>query len=258
VSASLRALRKRERVIYVRNPLVEVIAAVRFPPVLGLLQEPPSEFQRIFAKEYPLAEFAHSISAVLPGSPQPEKVNLSRTYSFLTPDKSWRINIESNLLALTCQKYTEWRDFRARFAVILNDFFRVYGVGLVTRVGLRYKDVINKAALGLDGATWRELIEPPVLGTVEFFTDDLDKNPGMDFALVLSIPPGSLRVGFSLVQNPDKQVGFLIDTDCFSEDQKPADVGALLDCADELHKYSNSVFQACITDRLHKALQDKQ
>ena len=60
--ASLKQLDRRQRVIYKSNPLVEVIAAVRYPPILALIQEPPSEFQRAFAEQYPLSEVNQTIS----------------------------------------------------------------------------------------------------------------------------------------------------------------------------------------------------
>jgi uncharacterized protein (TIGR04255 family) len=257
-TASLRNLRKRKRVIYKRNPLVEVIAAIRFPPVLSLVQEPPAQFQRQFAEKYPIVEYLQPTLRVSVGQGsdqaegQPPPV---RTYRFSSSDHQWVVSLEAGLLALSCHRYTEWSGFRSRFQEITKAAIAMYRIPVITRLGLRYRDAIFKELLGLENCSWRELFEPGLFGTVDFFTDQIDANPPLNLSMQLSIPVGRLNIGISTVMNPERQSGLLIDTDCFVEKQQPAKDATLIHQANELHKYTSTVFQACISDRLHKTLQ---
>jgi uncharacterized protein (TIGR04255 family) len=176
------------------------------------------------------------------------------TYKFETLDKVWMATVESGQLALTCRNYVQWSDFRSRLADLVSAFVPLYQVSAVTRLGVRFQDVIRKAELGLEGCSWRDLIRPEVLATWHFFTDGLDENPPTNFGLQLAIPPGEVRIGISTVRSEASDVGLLIDTDCYANEVMGADPAALLGRADDLHEYTSLVFQACITDVLHDAL----
>jgi uncharacterized protein (TIGR04255 family) len=254
----LRSLPRRQRVIYGRNPLAEVVAAIRFPPILALVQEPPSEFQRAFAIEYPLSEVTQSLGAVFVGGVPHEGLQnqplTQRGYRFRSQDSAWRVDLEPSLLALSCYNYPEWAQFRDRFKAIIEGLSSIYRIQLITRLGLRYKDVISKGPLGLSGRPWRDLIKPEVFGTMAFFTDDMEANPQTNFSIVLEIPPGQVRIGITAVKNPEGEAGILIDTDCFAEENCALSIDDVMSRANELHEYTSIVFQACITDVLHDAL----
>jgi uncharacterized protein (TIGR04255 family) len=257
-TAALRNLRKRKRVIYERNPLVEVIAAIRFPPILSLLQEPPAQFQRRFAQIYPLVEYLQSAVKVSVGQgsePSESETPQIRTYRFSSSDEQWVVSLEAGLLALTCRRYRDWSTFRSRFRHLLKGVIELYRMPVVTRLGLRYRDAIFKELLGLEGCSWRDLFQSGLFGTVDFFTEDIDANPPINLTMQFSIPAGRMNVGISTILNPEKQSGFMIDTDCFVEEQQPAQLALLVAKANKLHNYTSLVFQACISDRLHKALQ---
>jgi uncharacterized protein (TIGR04255 family) len=255
--ARLRELRQRPRVIYAMNPLVEVISAIRLPLILALLHEPPAELQKRIAKAYPFAEVKQMVPQLFIG-PQPvprgdESIS-GRAYSFANSERTWRITLEPTLVALTCSKYSTWEEFRARFAEILDLIFAIYKVSAITRVGLRYRDIIDRETLKLGNQPWSALIERDVLGTFEYFTNELEGNPPYSATIELTIPPGKVRVQVATVQNATGGDGFLIDTDCYSETERVADARQLLAHSDELHEYTRTIFQACITDRLHDAL----
>ena len=144
---------------------------------------------------------------------------------------------------------------RTRFSELLKVFHEIYDLTVTTRIGLRYKDVINKKQLGVADSPWHDLIRPEVLASFEFFTGDLDDNPPVVATIQLEIPPGKVNVSLSTVTNIEKQIGFLVDTDCYSEETRQFDLGGLMQSADDLHEYTSIVFQACITDFLHKKLE---
>ena len=192
-----------------------------------------------------------------PAGSNPPTPIAQRSYRFRSADNKWCVDLDQGLLALTCFDYPEWAIFRARFDAILAKLIDIYQVRLITRIGLRYKDIISKGPLGLGNRSWRELIKPGVFGTIDFFTDGLDRNPQMDFSVFLTIPPGKVRIGVTSVMNPEREAGILIDTDCYSEESSAASVKDVMDRADKLHDYTSTVFQACITDLLHESLQGR-
>lgn len=253
----LRSYSRRSRVVYAKNPLVEVVAAVQFPDVLALIQEPPSEFQKRFSKDYPLSEIRQLIAALAVGPSEPQKpiTQPGRTYFFSSLDKNWTVSVESKLLALTCRNYREWPEFRKRFKPLLEAMIEMYGIGVISRLGLRYQDVIVRKALGLEGHSWNELLQPEVLRSFAFFTDEIEQSPPMSASIELGIPPGKIKIALSTVISQEtKDEGLLIDTDCFAEKNIPADVDEILKQADDLHTYTGLVFDACISDTLHQAL----
>ena len=58
------------RVIYQRNPLIEVICQVRFPPVLRIDVEPPAAFQEAIRDEFEVLSEDAGIEAPLPIPPE--------------------------------------------------------------------------------------------------------------------------------------------------------------------------------------------
>jgi uncharacterized protein (TIGR04255 family) len=126
----LRDLNPLPRVVYADNPLFEVIAAIRFPPVLTLLQEYPADFQRRLGSTYPLADVNELTSPFSPGGrveePSPRAPTILRQFRFLSHDRSWMISLESTLLALTCTNYKSWDDFAPRFNEVLELAFELY------------------------------------------------------------------------------------------------------------------------------------
>lgn len=235
---------------------------MRFPPILSLIHEPPVDFQLRFAEAYPVAELSVTrpiliVQGAAPGvqPPAPDKPMESTTnFRFCTRDKAWSISIEAGLLALSCARYREWKEFRERFAEVLTGFLEMYKVPLATRVGLRYRDVINRQELGLQDVSWNRLLRPEVLSTFLFFADELDETHPANMVMELDIPPGRVRIGISTAKSSTKGAGLMIDTDCFLDGQMDASTDGLMKKADEFHDYSHVVFQACISDTLHGSL----
>jgi uncharacterized protein (TIGR04255 family) len=253
----LKKLSVRPRVFYRRNPLVEVIAAIRFPPVMALLQEYPAQLQNLFSRDYPLAEVSEQFAAMAIGAADQHSATVpsGRQFRFQDLEKQWTISLESNIFALTCTKYKRWEEFRDRFNGALNQFAQVYQLPLITRFGLRYKDVIDLTALELEGRAWSDIVRPEVLQTFEFFTEDTSKLSAFQCSLILEIEHGTVRIVLGTITGPNKQVGLLIDTDCYVEPANFTSTSDVHNRAEQFHAYSGRIFQGCITDYLHNVLQ---
>jgi uncharacterized protein (TIGR04255 family) len=236
---------------------------VRFPPLLELWQDVPAKFQRLVAEDFPFAEVGErvlSIKLMNEGAGAGDPRELQRIFKFRSEDSKMVISLESELLALTTSEYRRWEIFLPKFRSVLEAFFTVYSPPMFNRVGLRFQSVLNRELVQMAGASWRDLISHPVLATAEYFADTIDELPAMEIALMLDIDPGKLRVHLNTVHlnavgNDKKEVGFLIDTDCFVDSEKFRSVDEVIKRIERLHGYSGRIFQACITEAVHNKLQ---
>ena len=68
----------RDRVIYGRNPLQEVVCQIRFPRLLDIDAEVPARFQSAIAEDYPLLAVRSVFQLTVdPGSPQGNRIKSS-------------------------------------------------------------------------------------------------------------------------------------------------------------------------------------
>jgi uncharacterized protein (TIGR04255 family) len=258
--ATLRDLKPRIRSIYGRNPLAEVIVAVKFPRQLTLEQQLPVELQASIKDRYPILQLKNFAAYPLPASlteatAPNQALFVSKQFEFLSEDKKHQVSVTPDLLALTTTSYTRWEDFIERFSAVFSSFCSIYEPPLFTRVGLRYKDIIDKAALGLATMPWDRLINSDLLRPFTFFSLDLDKNPDFTATVGLELGDAQMRVNYGFVQGPEKQTAFLIDTDCYVDPATLREPKDAMGAVEGLHKYTSLAFSSCITDELHSALQ---
>jgi uncharacterized protein (TIGR04255 family) len=247
-----------ERVIYDRNPLIEVVFQVRFPRFLAIETEPPSEFQKLIFKGFPIYEQRQVFQIMLSAGPAEQRPaeNQAKTHAFLTADRVYTVTLASDNLAVSCSKYSKWDDFIKVVTEMLTAFCQTYRLPIFTRVGLRYVNVLNRDSLGLETRSWSELLKPHIAGdflgpalTEEQFTS---KNT----ILTLKLSDGdNLLMRHGLVtQVQTNKIAYLVDSDFYNEEQRNADVDSTLAVADRLHTYSGRLFKWCISDLLHEAM----
>ncbi len=163
-----------DRVIFKKNPLEKVICQLRFPPILKIDKEIPSEFQEKIREKFPKYELLEEPNIPLPpelkSSDPSNIVNMAfsslgnKNHKFSTEDDSWDINLKRTFLALTARNYESWEDFWEKLQDPLNALLNIYKPSYYSRIGLRYIDVINREALGLKETSWNDLLIPQVLG----------------------------------------------------------------------------------------------
>lgn len=267
-------IRPTERVIYDNNPLVEVLCQVRFDRVLALGQSEPVDFQIDFAsKHYPSLRIEHTSTiqismaggqAPLPVQPEAiQSFNASSIYHFSSLDGKRTVSLSAEFISFSCTEYQSWDVFKTQLQDILETFSKHYPYALVRRIGLRYKDLISREALGLEETKWNDLLTPIVSGVFE--SEALDESPSINELTViqqasqtmLQMNGCSLLLQSALLHSaeaPPKQA-FLIDTDHFVEQLDfQFSIQAILERAEKLHSNAYSVFRHCIKDKLHVAL----
>src|SRR5687768_11704205 len=140
----------KARVLYTRNPLEEVICQLRFPTILRITSEPPAKFQEAIRQQFPvLNERRDSPIKGLPAELRaifPTELlggASSVAFDFVSEDESLTASLTKDFLALSARKYERWEDFRKVLLDVWGAVCQEYKPAFISRVGLRYRNVIK-------------------------------------------------------------------------------------------------------------------
>lgn len=241
----------RERVVYERNPLVEVVCQVRFPRILALEERVPADFQLALGSNYPHVE-TREMFPVFPTDSQPLSKRV--IYDFSTADSRYKVSIGSDFLSVSTAQYERWEHFVAHVEKALKSLEEVYAPPMFTRVGLRYQDVVIRRKLGLEDVPWTELIRNTALGLLAEDAIPDDDVVDAQAVTVIKLAAGKVACRYGLQYVPDMQeTGFIIDTDFFCENETYGSHDAL-DLLRQYNVAAGRAFGWFINERLHAAL----
>lgn len=232
---------KVDRVIYQRNPLVEVLGQLSFHDRLEIGDGVPSHFQRNIRQVYPYYQ--------VQGEPGTERV-----HQFVSDDEYWRASLGTHFIGLSTTKYEQWEEFVARLEFLRETAQELYQIEAYTHVSLRYIDVIQRSALGLDNRPWAELLTDQIgLITDERINSRIawhrqETRLALDDNTMMWL---RVAAGAADQTDEDEQVA-LIDLEFF--DSNPTEASNARTRLDSLHEYSGRAFRGCITNTLHEAL----
>lgn len=260
-----------DRVKYAHNPLAEVVCQLRFDRLVELDSSEPAAFQAALSSSaYPARSVEESVSISLIAKNGPVNVPQlptppTRVFQFATADSSSRVSLCSDFLALTTNSYESWGDFQPRMFELVELLAKSYPNAVPKRLGLRYKDVIEREALGLEGIPWHELVQPFLLGPLApgALSDDSipEESEIGNFLLQsrLKVEDCMLLLQSTLLRSiNDNRQAFLIDGDFFTEEaacsEMLRDASVFTDVLDKLHTNAGALFRRCITGKLHHAL----
>ena len=238
------------RCIYDENPLAEVICQLRFPEILSIQANIPAVFQEAIRHIFP----KYTVRAeVLPGKSPP-----GSNYQFMSADGTWRVNLTSKFISLSCSKYTCWEDFADMLDKPLAAFIQIYKPAYFERVGLRYVNFISRQSLNLSGVEFRELMNPCYLGILadEAVSESATLRCSVDVETALRggcrakihAGPGKVNRNGKI----DPEVKFIFDQDLFMAGNIPVNTSA--GALHTLHSQSYGIFRGAITDMLHNAM----
>ena len=253
----------RERYLYRRPQLMEVICQLRFPTILSIGARDPVDFQEAIRQDFPqykrLQEQPQPKLTGAPGSVRVEEGERITNYQFLSADGKWKVNLTNNFIALATPAYTKWEDFAAKLDLILAQFIPIYRPAYFERVGLRFINAFSRKALDLEGVPFRELFQPGYLGLLgeEDVREEGFARAGQDVELSIS---GGCRVklhaGPGMVQRgnvKDGEVRFILDNDVFMNGKLP--VAQCAPALQTVHIQADRIFAGAITERLHEAME---
>jgi uncharacterized protein (TIGR04255 family) len=249
------------RVVYKTNTLEEVLCQLKFPPILRIESELPTTFQDQISADYP--DFQEG-----PISPQmnlpPALANIlagqligpgSREFHFVSSDGLWKVVLNREFVALSAARYRKWEDFVDRLQKVLSALKMQYRLPIfLTRVGLRYRNLIRRSDFGGQQEPWSKLLAPHILGELS----DPKVAPNVTGAArqtVISLDDrgGQVRLNHGLVVPAQGgEICYSIDIDLFTEMKTEADNG--LDILKAFNRQAGRLFRWCITEHLHDAL----
>ncbi len=255
-----------ERVIYTVNPLEQVICQLRFPPILRIQAETPAGFQEHIRSEFPQYQEKTEFAAILP----PELVQVlnqeeiqslkpsQKLYVFASSDETLAVGLTSGSVSLTSSNYERWESYIDRLKLVLDALKEEYNPAHFTRIGLRYRNLIQREVLELQDVEWPDLLNKNLVRELA--------TPGMAEAIediahriLLRVDASQVKVHIQhgLARDPDTNqfVGYGIDSDFFIEGE--TDVDAASDKLVEFNQHNRRLFRWCISDRLHFAMEPR-
>ena len=254
---------QESRCIYAKNQLLEVICQLRFPDILKIEAKEPFEFQDAVRADYP--QYQKKVEQLPPkqenGKLTPQ--GTTNNYQFISADGQWKISLTRGFIALSTHRYARWEDFANRLDRILAAFIQVYQPAFFSRVGLRYINAFRRAALGLDGTPWRELIQPGYLGLMG--DDDAQESAFVknEQSITAAMPggakcnikcgPGLLRKVNNRTREEQEEPVFMLDLDLYMEGNTP--INHAVPALNVVHGNAGSLFRGAITDTLHDAME---
>ncbi|MEW6718334.1 MAG: TIGR04255 family protein [Chloroflexota bacterium] len=230
-------------------PLVEVVCQVRFPPILRINTEEPSEFQEEIRDRFPKIEIEQGILLRLPvpgsgGVPSAEAQG-KMTYRFRTKDEGVTVSLASDFFALSTTQYKHWRDFSKYLRLVDKAVQHVYRPSFATRIGLRFINRITPHNTGLQDLTdIMDLLNPDLIG---FVRSDVWSTPvEMETRLLLSDEDARLNLRIGYGKDKENTPFLLLDFDCFEARELP--LSNLIERCDGYHDVIYRSFRWCIPD----------
>lgn len=256
------------RVIYEASSLLEVICQLRFPAILKIDNEVPADFQDIIREEFPnfidKAQISFGVGPLVKDQIESGALiselpsQSSKNYEFNSEGEKWKVNLARNFLALSSRDYKRWEEFKTYLNIPLNSLIGNYAPSHYSRIGLRYRNVIKRSAIGLDNIDWNELLQTHILGILDY--SEVCKNV-QSFEnrhdIRLSENGDFVRLVTMLVRldDDDDEVCFLIDADFYNIGR--FDLEGSIEKLDYFNKEATRLFRWCISERLHEAMKPK-
>lgn len=256
-------LKEKKRTFFEKNPIREVIGQIRFPRNMEIESGLPAVLQKEFSKDFPLVEIQESnaVSFKIGSKPDMDEIKRGKeppVFNFISEDREMRISLTSSFIALTCINYSSWEDFFPVLESAFKKVAKIYSIPLVTRLGLRYRNLIDKVELEIPDEKWVNLINENIIGHLA--PDCLFDGEIEEAQLTSSIGISQLKLDdFSLTlqtgfADNNNRLCFFIDADYYKEmNLKISDLN-LKEEFEVLHGKSSSVFGGCIKQPLFEAL----
>lgn len=214
--------------VFERNPLVAVIVELRYHPILKVPAK-VADYQETVRARFPAFQQLQTQTINL--GPGPVQVRPSETYCFAKPDESAMLSLSTASLSLESRKHARREQLLADVKLGLDALLRVYGELSMTRLGLRYVNLVDKERVSQDlgrPSSWQQLISSRYLAVPA----DLAELEGTLFACEVAsgMPRGAQVVRYGLIKDADDRVKFRLDVDRYVDGPlEPGDVIQSLD-----------------------------
>jgi len=260
-------LPKTEREVYEHNPLEEVICQLRFPTILQVTAESPAQFQNAIRDIYPLYREDQPAPGIPTGPGIPKVladilgglqfpvVHQHPEHKFLTVDQTRLVSLTRDFIAVTEKKYRRWENFREEIKHAESAFREIYKPSFYSRIGLRYRDVLDRDRLGLEGRAWAELLNPSFIGELgaQSIADEVEDIRTRSVVRLPDVENGRVLIQHGLIKSTDngRQV-YTVDADFYTTQRSELDDAFQI--LDVFNQWGGRLFRWVITPKLREAL----
>lgn len=245
-----------ERVVFKKNPLVEVMCHIHFPRLLEIDAQLPMQFHVQIREEFPEIKVGKLLEVqVAPPEPTVTPTEM-RHYDMFPDDETWKVSLTGEFVTLTTTLYQDWREFQNKLSLVLDALFDSYKPAYFSRIGLRYKNVIRRSSLALDGVPWGELLEPHIAGFLA--TPVLEPNAvvGSRGLVVLKLPDDLyVTVQHGIIEGREEEDEYVIDCDFSTQNPVEPSAAAVKAAVEGFRPLPTNLFRWFITERLQNAME---
>ncbi|MBX3190636.1 MAG: TIGR04255 family protein, partial [Labilithrix sp.] len=177
-------------------------------------------------------------------------------HEFLSADGVWKLSLTRDFLALTTKSYVDWSGFKQQMRIPLEALCELYAPAFFLRVGLRYRDRIDRERLGVQDVPWGQLLRAEAVG--ELATEALGphiEHVLRELVVRLANDEGHVRIVHGLQKEGDSAPLYIIDSDFFTE--KQTETGGVSNVLDAFNRRAGHLFRWYITPRLHDAMEPR-
>lgn len=153
------------------------------------------------------------------------------------------------------RQYEGWKAFQSQINLATDAVAIEYPPPYVSRIGLRFRNIIRRCALGLTDKGWDQLLHNKWTGDLAWLGVAGDMK-GTHSEVVMGLNNKDdlvcVRHGLVPIAQPTKEMGYLINHDFFVNGQfAMTEIAAKLE---EYHQAAQRFFKLWITDLLHQAM----
>jgi len=229
-------------VTYQNTPLIDVTCQLTFPPNLKISAAPPVGFQENIKTLFPMFSLSHDKTA----------------YNFMSTDQRWQIVLGKGSLILVARQYDGWENFSKHLQRAMTALEQEYPPQFLMRVGLRFRNIIRKSALGVTDKEWNQLIQAKWTGDLAW-SGIAGEMKATHSEVLMGLNGGKdsvcIRHGLVPIAQPIHEMGYLIDHDFFVDGQ--FSMSEVPDTLKSYHQSAQRFFKLWITDTLHQAMNPK-
>lgn len=203
---------------YPKNFLSDVIFRIDYPTILDLVSDVPKDFQnKIYAKFPSLEPIKQAGIRFENKGPELETFQETKTlWKFTNSDGKRTVELDREYLAIVIKDYKNFQEFLELIGEITTYLFELYPSITISRLGLRYVNIINLP--GGNIFDWTRYINQNLISSLSFIEDKskLKRHLG---AFVFDIDNDSiLDFKYGMINNkfPNKIIDkeFYLDFDC--------------------------------------------
>lgn len=199
---------------FVRNLIRTAVCEVRFPTLLQVDEVVP-DFQRKIRRVFPHYERSADISV------DPAGVTRSSAHIFRSKTRTDAISLRQSSLVYETSEYPGFAQFVKAVESTLDAAIPLLDTDFMTRLGLRYINVLDFNALGISFANLDTWVNPKLVGPVAAI--ELGAIDHAAHEVRGRFESGTFLLRYGLIQKPEtRHLGFVLDLD-FSVEGLPVD-----------------------------------